>query len=54
MDGLRTCVSARAALDADSLQVGEEAFQRNGLKLTAQVPTLIAAHEAIRNGRDPV
>lgn len=54
MDVLRTCVSALAALDADSLQVGEEAFQRNGLKLTAQVPTLIAAHEAIRNGRDPV
>lgn len=54
MDVLRTCVSALAALDDDSRQVGEEAFQRNGLKLTAQVPTLIAAHEAIRNGRDPV
>ncbi|MCK0151532.1 citrate (Si)-synthase [Marivita sp. S6314] len=54
MDVLRTCVSALAALDLDSQQVGEEAFQRNGLKLTAQVPTLIAAHEAIRNGRDPI
>lgn len=54
MDVLRTCVSALAALDPDSQQVGEEAFQRNGLKLTAQVPTLIAAHEAIRNGRDPI
>ncbi|SHH56663.1 citrate/2-methylcitrate synthase [Marivita hallyeonensis] len=54
MDVLRTCVSALAALDPGSQQVGEEAFQRNGLKLTAQVPTLIAAHEAIRNGREPV
>jgi len=54
MDVLRTAVSALAALDTDSLQVGEDAFQRNGLKLTAQVPTLIAAHEAIRNGRAPV
>lgn len=54
MDVLRTCVSALAALDPDSQNVGEDAFQRNGLKLTAQVPTLIAAHEAIRNGRDPV
>ncbi|MFP7569500.1 citrate/2-methylcitrate synthase [Marivita sp. S2033] len=54
MDVLRTCVSALAALDADSQQTGEEAFLRNGMKLTAQVPTLIAAHEAIRNGRDPV
>jgi citrate synthase len=54
LDVLRTCVSALAALDPDSQNVGEDAFQRNGLKLTAQVPTLIAAHEAIRNGRDPV
>jgi citrate synthase len=52
MDVLRTAVSALAALDPDSQQLGEDAFQRNGLKLTAQVPTLIAAHEAIRNGRD--
>lgn len=54
MDVLRTAVSALAALDPASLETGEEAFLANGLKLTAQVPTLIAAHEAIRNGRDPV
>ena len=54
MDVLRTAVSALAALDAGSLAVGEEAFIENGLKLTAQVPTLIAAHDAIRNGRTPV
>ncbi len=54
MDVLRTAVSALAAMDPESLQTGEEAFISNGLKLTAQVPTLIAAHEALRNGRDPV
>ena len=54
MDVLRTAVSALAALEPDSLETGEEAFLRNGMRLTAQVPTLVAAHEAIRNGRDPV
>lgn len=54
MDVLRTAVSALAALEPDSQSTGEEAFLRNGIRLTAQVPTLIAAHEAIRNGRDPV
>ena len=54
MDVLRTAVSALAALDPASQDVGEDAFIKNGMKLTAQVPTLIAAHEAIRNGRDPL
>ena len=54
MDVLRTAVSAMAALDPKSQEVGEEAFIANGLTLTAQVPTLIAAHEAIRNGREPI
>jgi citrate synthase len=54
MDVLRTAVSALAAMDPESQETGEAAFLRNGLKLTAQVPTLIAAHEALRNGRAPV
>ena len=54
MDVLRTAVSALAALEPDSQQTGEEAFIRNGVRLTAQVPMIIAAHEAIRNGRTPV
>ena len=54
MDVLRTAVSALATMDTGSQETGEEAFLRNGIKLTAQVPTLIAAHEALRNGRDPV
>lgn len=54
MDVLRTAVSALAALEPDSRETGAEAFLRNGIRLTAQVPMIIAAHEAIRNGRDPV
>lgn len=54
MDVLRTCVSALAALTPDSQQMGEAAFVRNGIRLTAQVPVIVAAHEAIRNDRDPV
>ncbi|MEX5578519.1 citrate/2-methylcitrate synthase [Pseudophaeobacter sp. A-200-2] len=54
MDVLRTCVSALAALEPASQQVGEEAFLANGVRLTSQVPMIIAAHEAIRNGRNPV
>lgn len=54
MDVLRTAVSALAALDPDSADASEKGFLDNGCRLIAQVPTLIAAHEAIRNGREPV
>jgi len=54
MDVLRTAVSALAALEDDSLDATEAGFLANGTRLTSQVPMIIAAHEAIRNGRDPV
>ncbi len=54
MDVLRTVVSSLAALEPNSQNVGEEAFIENGIRLTAQVPMIIAAHENIRNGRGPV
>jgi citrate synthase len=53
-DVLRTAVSALAALEPQSQNVGEDAFIENGIRLTAQVPMIIAAHEHIRNGRAPV
>ncbi|WP_197918312.1 citrate/2-methylcitrate synthase [Thiosulfatihalobacter marinus] len=53
MDVLRTAVSALAALDPKSRATGEEAFVENGIRLTAQVPMIVAAHENIRNGRAP-
>ena len=54
MDVLRKAVSALAALEPQSQNVGEDAFIENGIRLTAQVPMIIAAHEHIRNGRAPV
>lgn len=54
MDVLRTAVSALAALEPDSAEKGEEGFLKNGIRLIAQVPMIIAAHEALRNGRTPV
>ncbi|MDK3016611.1 citrate/2-methylcitrate synthase [Pseudodonghicola flavimaris] len=54
MDVLRTAVSALAALEPASRDTGEDAFVANGIRLTAQVPMIVAAHQALRNGRDPV
>lgn len=54
MDVLRTAVSALATLEPTSQQVGEQAFIDNGIRLTSQVPMIIATHEAIRNGRAPI
>ncbi|AUR00259.1 citrate synthase [Phaeobacter inhibens] len=54
MDVLRTAVSALAALEPNSQQVGEDAFVANGIRLISQVPIIIAAHDAIRNGREVV
>lgn len=54
MDVLRTAVSALAALEPESAEKGEEGFLKNGIRLIAQVPMIIAAHEALRNGRTPV
>lgn len=54
MNVLRTAVSALAALEPGSADSTEAGMLENGIRLTAQVPMIIAAHEAIRNGRDPV
>jgi citrate synthase len=54
MDVLRTAVSALAAFDPEVADNSPEATLRKGLRLTSQVPMIVAAHEHIRNGRDPV
>ena len=54
MDVLRTAVSALAALDPRAQEKGEDGFIENGLRLTSQVPMIVAAHDAIRNGGTPV
>ena len=53
MDVLRTAVSALAAFDPDTADNSPEATLRKGIRLTSQVPMIVAAHEAIRHGRDP-
>jgi citrate synthase len=54
MDALRTAVSALAAFDPDVADNSPEATLRKGIRLTSQVPMIVAAHERIRNGREPV
>jgi len=54
MDVLRTCVSALSAFDPETRDKSPAATLRKGIRLTAQVPIIIAAHEHIRNGREPV
>ncbi len=54
MDVLRTAVSALAAFDPEVGDNSPEANVRKGIRLTAQVPMIVAAHEHIRNGRKPV
>ena len=51
---LRTAVSALACFDEDREDNGIDAARRKGVRLTAQVPVLVALHEALRHGREPV
>jgi citrate synthase len=54
MDVLRTGVSALSAFDPETVDKSPEATLRKGIRLASQVPMIVAAHEAIRTGRDPV
>jgi citrate synthase len=54
MDVLRTAVSALAAFDPEVADNSPEAIVRKGIRLTSQVAMIVAAHEQIRNGREPV
>ena len=54
MDVLRTAVSALAAFDPDVPDNTPAAVRRKGIRLTSQVPMIVAAHDHIRNGREPV
>ena len=51
MDVLRTAVSALAACDPETALNSPDATLRKGIRLTSQVPILVAAHQQIRNGR---
>src|SRR5690606_10064919 len=51
---LRTAASALAAFDPDAESMAEEANLRKAIRMTAQLPTLTAAWDRIRNGREPI
>ena len=54
MDVLRTAVSALSAFDPETADKSPAATLRKGMRLTSQVPMIVAAHEHLRNGRAPV
>src|SRR5438552_3705659 len=51
MEVLRTGVSALSAFDPDAADNSREATARKAVRLTAQIPTLVAAWERIRRGK---
>jgi citrate synthase len=50
MDVLRTAVSALGAFDPEVADVSPEATMRKTIRLSSQVPMIVAAHHRIRNG----
>ena len=54
MDVLRTAVSALAAFDPEAADNSPAATLRKSIRLTSQVPMIVAAHEHLRNGHAPV
>ena len=54
MDVLRTAASALAAFDPDSSDNSRDAVIRKGIRLTSQVPMIVAAHARLRDGLEPV
>ena len=54
MDVLRTAVSALAAADPETGDNSLDATRRKGIRLTSQVPMIVAAHHHLRHGREPM
>ena len=54
MDVLRTAVSALAAYDPETGDNSLDATRRKGIRLTSQVPMIVAAHHRIRHDEEPV
>ena len=52
MDVLRTAVSALAAFDPDTNDNSAAAVMRKTIRLTSQVPVIVAAHQRLRQGLD--
>jgi citrate synthase len=54
MEVLRTAVSALGTFDPETADNSREAVLRKGIRLTSQVPMVIAAHARLREGKELV
>lgn len=54
MAALRSAVSSLALYDSEANDMSKEANVRKAIRLQAQIPTLVAAFDRIRNGLEPV
>lgn len=54
MDTLRTAISALAFFDEEARDLSREAALRTATRLTGRFPTVVAAIDRLRNGREPV
>lgn len=54
MAALRTAISALALSDSEADDTSREANYRKSIRLLARTPTIIAAFDRIRKGKDPV
>ncbi len=54
MDVLRTATSALAGFDPETADNSRDAVIRKGIRLTSQVPMIVAAHARLREGLEPV
>jgi citrate synthase len=54
MEVLRTALSALGALDPEAADAAPAALRRKGLRLTAQLPTVVATHHRLRRGEQPL
>jgi citrate synthase len=54
MDVLRTAASALSAFDPETADNSREATLRKAVRLTSQIPIIVAVHSRIRADQDPV
>ena len=54
MDVLRTAASALSAFDPETADNSREATLRKAVRLTSQIPIIVAAHSRVRADQDPV
>jgi citrate synthase len=54
MAALRTAVSALGTFDHDANDISDASVRRKAIYLTAVTPTLVAAYDRLRNGKEPL